>query len=465
MGFLLAVLVPVLMPLAGTHALDPPCEATLDASATDAVAALQALLDRASTSADPAADCATWTLRLEGEFLLTSQLEYRGAPTLHLAGSRRSAPAVLAARGAEGHRVLAVLSPASSVQLTDLVLRDGRARGAAPDGAGGAVVVETQLGVVSEVRATRVALRGNDASRGGAIAADRVVLVDVEVDGNSADEGAGLDVFELSATRTTFVANDALGAPGTGGAVRASGDVTVVNSTFSANRAQVGGSVWMAGAASPTLRATFTTFASVAADHGGAHLHADAGHAGMVTLILRGSVLAGAERLDPQGVMQGVTQPAACFGFVATSGPGGSVDSLSSDTSCGDGVTLLGGPPGLSPLPGAAVGGTGPVVTGVDARVHLPAADSPLLDRVDCDASWPTEDQRGIARPFPASGRCDAGAVEVEVVLLARDPEDDRSGSSVDDEDPDPTARVSVPTAVRAGGGISQHRPRTSIRR
>jgi hypothetical protein len=459
MGFLLAVLVPVLMPLAGTHALDPPCEATLDASAPDALRALQALLDRASTSGDPAADCTTWTLRLEGEFLLTSQLVYRGAPTLHLAGGRRSAPAVLAARGADGHRVLAVLSPASSVQLTDLVLRDGRARGAAPDGAGGAVVVETQLGVVSEVRATRVSLRGNDASRGGAIAADRVVLVDVEVDGNTADEGAGLDVFELSATRTTFVANDSLGAPGTGGAVRASGDVTVVNSTFSANRAQVGGSVWMAGAASPTLRATFTTFASAAADHGGAHLHTDAGHAETVTLILRGSVLAGAERLDPEGV----TQPIACFGFVATSGPGGSVDSLSSDTSCGDGVTLLGGPPGLSPLPSAAAGGAGPVGTGVDARVHLPASDSPLLDRVDCDASWPADDQRGIARPFPASGRCDVGAVEV--VLLARDPGDDRSGSSADDEDPGPTARASVPTAVRAGGGISRLRPRTSIRR
>ena len=461
MGFLLAVLVPVLMPLAGTHALDPPCEATLDASATDAAGALQALLDRASTSGEPAADCETWTLRLEGAFLLTSQLEYRGVPVLHLAGSRRSTPAVLAARGAEGHRVLAVLSPASSVQLTDLVLRDGRARGAGLDGAGGAVVIETQLGVISEVRATRVALRSNDATRGGAIAADRVVLVDVEVDGNTADEGAGLDVFELSATRTTFVANDALGAPGTGGAVRASGDVTLANSTFSANRAQLGGSVWMAGATSSTLRATFTTFASVAADHGGAHLHADTAHAEMVALVLRGSVLAGIERLDDEGV----TQPMACSGFVATSGPGGSVDSLSSDTSCGGGVTLLEGPPGLSPLPSAAVGGTGPVGTGVDARVHLPASDSPLLDRVDCDASWPADDQRGIARPFPASGRCDAGAVEAEVVLLARDPGDDRSGSSVDDEDPDPTARVSVPTAVRAGGGISQHRPRTSMRR
>jgi hypothetical protein len=457
-GLLLAVLVPVSMPLAGTPALALPCEAALDASTPDAPAQLQALLDRASTSDDPAAACATWTLRLDGEFLLTSQLEYRGVPALHLTGDVRSSPALLAAQGPGGHRVLAVLAPAGSVELTDLVLRDGRARGAAPDGAGGAIVIETQSGIVSEVRATRVALRDNDATRGGAIAADRVVLVDVEVEGNTADEGAGVDVFELSATRTTFVANEALGAPGTGGAVRASGDVTLVNSTFSANRARLGGSVWMAGAASPTLQATFTTFASVAAASDGAHLSADA-PAGVVTLVLRGSVLAGVEPLDAEGA----AQPTACAGFVALPGPGGSIDSLSEDTSCGDGVALLAGTPRLAALPTGTTGAAGPVRTGIDARVHLPAIDSPLVDRVDCDASWPATDQRGLARPHPAGGRCDIGAVE-----LATDAPTHGDAGSGSEDTAEATAadvRPAVPTQVRAGGGILQRRPRMSIRR
>jgi hypothetical protein len=421
-------------------------------------ARLQSLLARASMTGDPAADCATWTLRLHGEFLLTSQLEYRGVPVLHLAGSSSSDPAVLRANDQHGHRVLAVFAPASSVELSDLVLRDGRARGAEPDGAGGAVVIESRLGVITEVRATRVALRGNDAARGGAIAADRVILVDVELDANTADEGAGLDVFELSATRTTFVANGALGAPGTGGAVRASGDVTLVNSTFSANRARVGGSVWMAGATSPTLRATFTTFASVAADHGGAHLHAEVSGGGSVGIALRGSVLTGVTSLDPPDAADAT----ACAGFIAARGDGGSVDSLSVDTSCGEGVVHLVSPPGLAPLPSTPVGGTGPAGTGIRARVHAPGADSPLVDRVDCDASWPATDQRGQTRPFPAGGRCDIGAVEL---AIAAGPRGDETSSITTTQQPASTGQSVVPTQVRAGSGLGLRRPRTAIRR
>jgi hypothetical protein len=456
-GLLLAVLVPVLMPLVGgAPALALTCEAALASDGPTAATQLQELLDRAARSDDPASDCATWTLRLEGTFLLTNQLEYRGAPILHLAGTNRSDPAVLTAQGPDGHRVLALFAPARSVELTDLVLRGGRARGATLDGAGGAVVIEAQLDVVSELRATRVALRDNDATRGGAVAADRVMLVDVEVEGNTADEGAGLDVFELSAIRTTFVANEALGAPGTGGAVRASGDVTLVNSTFSANRAQVGGSVWMTGAAAPTLRATFTTFASVAADRDGAHLHADASDGGSVGIALRGSVLAGVVPLDPPST----TEATACSGFLAASDGDGSIDSLGVDTSCGDGVAVLTGPPLLAPLPSAAAGGAGAVRTGIDARVHRPTADSPLVDRVDCDASWPTEDQRGLARPAPGGGRCDVGAVELTV-----SPADDGRTVAPTTEEPIARGWPAAPTQVRAGGGIAQVRPRTSIRR
>jgi hypothetical protein len=455
-GALLALLPAVLMPLGSppTAANALACEVTLAADGPDAAMQLQTLLDRASDLTDPAAACDTWTLRLSGTFLLTTQLEYRGTPILELAGTDRSAPAVLTAAS---HRVLAVLAPASEVALSDLVLRDGRARGSGLDGAGGAVAFEPQDEDLSLLRATRVAFRDNDAAIGGAIAADRVDLVDVELEGNSADAGGALDVFELTAARTTFVANAAPGAPGTGGAVRASGDVTLVNVTFSANRALVGGSVWMAGAASPTLRATFTTFASVVAGTAGAHLHADLTGGGAVALALRGSVLAGVATVAPD---DGGPPLDACAGFSAAPAPSGSIDSLATDASCGVGVAVLSTAATFAPLPpaGTAVG------TGLTARVHLPAIDGPLIDVVDCDDSWPSTDQRGVTRPQPDAARCDAGAVEVTVTTTPPD---------LDAPDPDAAPGVlapaneepAVPTRVQAGEGPRPRRPWLVIRR
>jgi predicted outer membrane repeat protein len=459
LALLFTLSAPVLMPLTDTPALALTCEETLDAAGPDAVTDLQLLLTRASTEGDPAAACDTWTLRLSGTFVLDAQLEYRGAAVLFLTGTSRTAPAVLAG---DGHRVLAAFAPAVRIELADLVLRDGSARGADLDGAGGAIAIEQQESVLSEVRATRVALRGNDAARGGAIAADRVTLVDVELDGNTADEGGGVDVFELQATRTTFVGNQALGAPGTGGAIRASGDVTLENSTLSANQAIVGASVWMSGVASPTLRATFSTFASALAAGGGAHVHADLSSGGSVTVALRGSLLDGVQGLPPGGGDPSV----ACVGSTSLSGPDGSIDSLASDTSCGSGVTLLAAPSGLAPLPpaGGAVG-TGPL-----ARIHLPSADSPLIDAVDCDATWPSTDQRGLPRPQPADGRCDAGSVELAVVIPRPDAEPPPTGPTPDGpEDIDEPEVVGtgeasrseppLPSRVQAGSGPGQRRP------
>jgi hypothetical protein len=449
-GLLLALATPVLMPMTTGPALATACEATLDASDPDAVARLQELLDRAATPGDPATTCATWTLRLSGTFALHAQLEYRGIPRLHLTGASPTGPAVLAGTD---ERLLALLAPARELELTDLVLRDGSARGSTLEGVGGAVAIEPQTDGLSEVHATRVALRNNVASRGGAIAADRVILVDVEVDGNAADEGGGLDVYELSATRTTFVDNRALGAPGTGGAVRASGDVTLVNTTFSANRARVGASVWMSAVASPTLFATYTTFASAAADDDGAHVTADVTGGGTATIVLRGSVLAGVAALGPAGA----TLPLACAGFVAPTGDGatsGSVDSLAVDTSCGTGVAVLASEPAFAPLPPAGAA----VRTGMLARVHLPDAAGTLIDAIACDAGWPSTDQRGLARPQPSEGRCDAGAVELAVT--DSDVDTGTPGSESETTAPAPgQSDRRVPARIQAGAGPMSQRP------
>jgi hypothetical protein len=446
-GALAAMLPAVLIPLASapTPAVALSCEATIDAASIGALAELQDLLDRPREPDEPARSCATWTLRLAGTFLLESGLIYRGEPTLRLVGMDAAAPAVLTGGG--GHRIVSLLAPASRLELTDLVLRGGDARGADLDGAGGAVAIEEQLGVVSELRATRVAFRSNDAARGGAVAVDRAILVEVEVEGNSADAGGGLDVFELQATRTTFVDNRATTTPGTGGAVRASGDVTLENVTFSANAAQVGGSVWLTGTGSPTLRATFSTFASVRSTEAGAHLYADLRDGGGATLVLRGSVVIGSAALDADDS----AIPANCAGFVAWLGPAddddgtASRDSFADDASCGPRVTELPLTPTLAALPQRQDrAGTGP-----GSRVQLPAADGPLVDVVDCDGTWPLTDQRGVVRPQPSGGRCDAGAVELTALPPLGPP-------------PQPPALpqgLSLPSEVRAGEGASPRRP------
>jgi hypothetical protein len=171
---------------------------------------------------------------------------------------------------------------------------------------------------------------------------------------------------------------------------------------------------------------------------------------GAVGLALRGSVLAGIEALDPQDA----TDATACAGFVAMPGPGGSVDSLGVDMSCGVGVATLAREPGLAPLMSLPTGDAGAVRTGMEARVRVPRADSPLLGQVECDAAWPTTDQRGLARPFPVGGRCDVGSVEVAIATAV-------PAAAPSDDGTEPV----VPTQIRAGGGDAQHRPRMSIRR
>lgn len=465
-GALVAVLPAVLMPLASapSPAAALTCEASLDAASDGALVELQDLLDRPSIVGDPAAACSTWTLRLSGTFLLDTTLTYLGTAALHLAGPEPSDAAGAAVLVGEGRRILRLLAPASRLELTDLVLRGGAARGADLDGAGGAVAIEEQPDIVSELRATRVAFRDNDAARGGAIAVDRAILVDVEVEGSTADAGGGLDVFELTATRTTFVGNRATGTPGTGGAVRASGDVTLENATFSANAAQAGASVWLAGAASPTLHATFVTFASARSAEAGAHLHADVAGGGRVLLVLRGSVLTGATWLDPDGP-HGTPTPASCAGFSAPAdtdpAPPSSADSFASDATCGPGVSVLDASPELTAL-GVAGSRAG---VGEAARVHVPAIAGPLVDAVGCDGTWPSSDQLGRSRPVPTGGRCDAGSVE----LTATGPAPGGGGDDAGPDDPttqDPTVQAPPrPSRIRAGEGTMPRRPLLSVRR
>ena len=397
-----------LVPLGGpapAPAAAATCGAAVDAAlaAPDAAAgtaALQAALD-AAAGADPS--CAAWTVALAGTFDLVDDLVHAVALPLVLEGPE-GARAEL--RGDGSARLLTLRRPATEVTLRRLVLRGGDAAGTDLDGAGGAVGAEVAPladPTPSRVTVLDALLVGNAAASGGAIAADVVALTDVDLVGNAAPLGGAVDVGTLTATRVQFVGNAATLPPGQGGAVRAGGDVTLVTVTLTGNAASAGGSVWMSGAADPVLRATATTFADARADAGG-HVLADLTLGGGVRAVLRGTVLAGVTALTGGGPV-----PPVCAGLVAHSGPAPdeTVAALATDASC-PGVTPLDAEPALSALDGAA--------GRVEARTRLlvPAPDGPLVDVAACADAWPVTDARGVARPQPTDGACDAGAVEVE---------------------------------------------------
>jgi hypothetical protein len=280
-----------------------------------------------------------------------------------------------------------------------------------------------------------VLLTGGDVSEvpdaGGAVYADDLRLLDVELRSNRAAEGGAVFTTDLRARRTSFVGNEAEFGLAEGGAVLALGDVVLENVTFDGNAAGAGGALWMdvsLGSDGGALVAAFVTFLGndARASGSGADLHLDPGLGppAPASVTLRGVVFAGTA---PPAVT-------ACGGGYdfrgATVTASFEVDS-GATASCG------------AQLLGAAV--FDPAVDRVAFRtgmtaLHLPPAASPLVDAVSCGVGWPDEDQRGVGRPQGALERCDAGAVEREV-----------SGTRVKVETEPPV--MPIPTSIPAGGG------------
>ena len=213
-------------------------------------------------------------------------------------------------------------------------------------------------------------IRGNTASFGAGVAtAGTLTVRNSTISGNtsSASDGGGLRTFNdpITLINSTVTGNTAAGAGG-GGLWSTQSDIVLVYSTVTGNTAPSGSNVHAGG--------TITSFGSV------------------VT-----SPLGGGENCS------GTAAPSQGYNF-------------SDDTSCG--FTGTGDREGSStnPLLGALAANGGPTST------MLPSGTSPLLDWIPlaaCQsggASGITTDQRGLARPSPAGGACDIGAVEVQFV-------------------------------------------------
>jgi hypothetical protein len=414
-------------------------DAAVHATAAAAEAALRAALADAAAEVD-AQRCTDWRVDVAGTFLLSEDLVWDTAVPLHLAGPI-GATAVLQSAGsaqalAVTHRLLTVDTFPTIVQVTlERLLLLG--------------------GDVSSVVPTSGA--GMPEDEGGAVVADDLRLIDVELRGNRAVAGGGVSTIDLHAVRTSFVSNTARSGVAEGGAVFALGDVTLENVTFTSNVADAGGAVWIDGTpgGADTLTATFVTFRDnrAAATGSGADLHVDA-TAGGLTVVLRGVVF-GATATGPAPSCGG-GYPFAQATRTATFGV---------DTSCGiaaDDVT--------SPAPAFD---RVAFRTGM-TDLYAPQAGGPLVDAVACDATWPDVDQRGVVRPQGEDDRCDAGAVElvrapdvevegeteVEVeVEVETEAEEEVPAQDADTTGPDGPDRsggdaaLPIPTSIPAGGG------------
>jgi hypothetical protein len=237
-------------------------------------------------------------------------------------------------------------------------------------------------------------------STGGGILAQggNTLITDSTVSGNQAWGGAGY-----------FRDGSGIGTP----------TVTIVGSTFSGNISGTGGGGGVSG-----LEPVFATNSTFTGNTGGG-ISANASEAPFamtlkyVTVDGNTAVGGGASNLSLVGNLES-------FGSVVTNpigGPncefnGGTLTSDGynySDTSdcgfTGTGDTQN----GASPQLGALANNGGPTLT------MLPADTSPLVDQIpnaSCDAgAGITTDQRGDARPSPAGGLCDIGAVEIPSLL------------------------------------------------
>ncbi|MEM7285211.1 MAG: choice-of-anchor Q domain-containing protein, partial [Actinomycetota bacterium] len=296
------------------------------------------------------------------------------------------------------------------VTIRDVIFTGGDARsgsGAYCDQESGGAICNTLGSLTLE----RVELRDNFALTSGAGVASAdgnavvpgitLTIVDSTIaDNSSGNSGTGVDVSRhgLDMTGSTVSGNTS-GSGGGGGVyvhTTAAGGLnnpaSISNSTISGNSANGpvgGGGVFADGVF--LLNLTHTTIADNNAPNG----PGDAIRTFGSDVRIAASVFASAAD--------------NCFGGVTSEGHNVALDATCGLTGTGDTESATPGQLALGAL--AANGG--------ETDTALPGASSILLDVVPTASCAVTHDQRGVARPQPAGGNCDIGAVEVAPVLPA----------------------------------------------
>lgn len=242
---------------------------------------------------------------------------------------------------------------------------------------GGAIGSSTPLTI------TQSSFRHNRAIYGGAISGNILSVNASAFVSNQAHQfGGAINTYSTTTIKdNTFRQNEAA----IGGAIRYFDDITVINSTFSANKADSGSALTNGGSmrAFGILSLYNSTFIGNEAPYG-----AIAAHTGFQ---LYNSIIA-----HSRGPDCSVT-------------PDPNINNLIGDGSCAAALT---GDPRL-----------GPLQPGDDARqAYLLLPDSPAIDAGD-NATCQADDQRGAPRPVDGNGdgiaACDIGAVERQPITAS----------------------------------------------
>ena len=308
--------------------------------------------------------------------------------------------------------------------------------GSSPDGPGGAIGMhQSRLSVTG----TLFQQNQSQAAWAGALwASSSTVLVQDSTFKQNASASGGAGAFGMTAStvtvqRSTFSANTANGS-NFGGAIAANGTVGIENSTISGNSAAgasgAGGAMYVQ-AGTTDLRSVTVT-ANSANSRGGIYV------ASSGALTMRNSVLAGNTETGA-GTVNAEIYAALAGGFTSN---GYNLLGNSAGISTGTG-DVVNASPNLGPLANNGGPSFGNVVVVGPTFTHLPNAGSPALDAGDpvgCLAlggSALATDQRNATRPSPAGGRCDIGAVEVQVVgpsaklAFSQQPADTVAGAAI----------------------------------
>ena len=239
----------------------------------------------------------------------------------------------------------------------------------------------------------------------------------------------------LTLESVTITGGDAGDLSGGGGVGATTAGLTIIGSTITGNSAGTGGAVFVTGGGSVTVVNSTIAGNTATSDTGGGGIEAQ-GDATLVYSTLTGNTAGGSD--EPANVRTG--GDLTSFGSVLAEPLGTSASNcivtgtttsegynFSDDNSCGFDATgdrQDAGDPGLGAL--AYENNVPPGSVCVDFcsawDVRVPLSGSPLVDAIPSaacetgDAAGVTSDQLQQARPSPAAGACDIGAVEVQAV-------------------------------------------------
>jgi len=304
--------------------------------------------------------------------------------------------------------------------------------------AGGAVTISASM-TLAGVGARSTVITPASGDQLFLVDAGTVAIDDLTLTGSTApDNGGALEISSSAAVtiERDTLSNDTIGFDD-GGAIydASSGQLTIDSSTFSDNKGYNGGALYSV----PPTRIVNSTFFG---NNGGDSTHnGDGGAMQVFNATLINDTITGNECWNTSGCGGGVIGP---FSAADTIISGNSDNGGSTADNCSSTVTVTGpdlengtsctfaahGGINANPLLGPLQNNGGPTNT------MEPGAGSAAIG-AGTNATCASVDQRGGARPSPATPQCDIGAVEV----------DSLADTSI-------TGAV-TPTTLTAGGGVS----------